>query len=128
MSEPVYLEPSRRVLFVEAIIPQNQALTPAVLLRSYELKGVIIPPDWTAASLTLQASRAETGTFVNVFDDAGAEVTFTVASDRYVVLGAQVEKAAGVEFLKLRSGTAAAPVNQTGANKTLVLVLGASTK
>ncbi len=136
MSQPVHLEPSRRLLFVDAVVPGGQNLSAAVNLRGYVLKGLMFPSDWTTADVSFQAARAESGEYLDVYGDNDQAVVVDVSgSSRYVVLSGYVgtanrgwaEALAGVDFLKVRSGTPAAPVNQVG-NKTVTLILGASTK
>jgi hypothetical protein len=127
VSQAVYLDPSRRVVFVDAVIASGASLSGAVPLRSYRLAGVIMSAAWTAASLTFQGSRSETGTYANVFDGA-TEVAITVAAGQYQVLSqAQQEELVGLEFIKVRSGTSGTPVAQA-ADRVLTLVLVASTK
>lgn len=85
---------------------------------SATLLAVQMPAAWTAAVLTLQASR-DGATWVDVYDRFGAEVTLQAASSRRIVV--EPSLIAGVEYLRLRSGTAASPVNQ-GADRDVVLL------
>lgn len=75
--------------------------------------GIFMPADWTAAGITLQVSRTRT-TWHDVHDRAGAELVITTAAGRYVALEPSVLMVAG-PWLRLRSGTAAAPVAQVAA-------------
>jgi hypothetical protein len=76
-------------------------------------KPVLIDvPGWTAAAITFQASH-DGVTFRNLYDEDAAEVNCSsFSTGRVVQLPSQLE---GVAFLKLRSGTAATPVNQGSA-------------
>ncbi len=126
MSGAVYIEPSRRLIVVPVTIASGQALSAAVPLLGYTLKGIIMPSAWTAAAITFQMSDKESGTYVDVFDDGGTEVSLTVAASRYVGVGAGGGRnyvIGGIPFLKVRSGPSAAPVNQL-ADRALLLVLG----
>lgn len=80
------------------------------------LVSIAFPAAWTAAVLTFQVSQDNT-TWVNLYDRTG-EVSFPAAAN----LGFQLDPAlfAGWRYIKFRSGTAAAPVNQ-GADRILQL-------
>lgn len=141
MSQPVHIEPSRRLLFVDTLIPDGQNLSGPVDLRQYALKGLILPPTWTLADVTFQAARMADGDYFDVYQDTGTAPPVAVQvpvsdSSRYIVLGiyaggvagrGAAESVVGMNYIKLRSGTPATPVNQVG-TKTVTLVLGASTK
>jgi hypothetical protein len=128
VSQPVHLDPSRRVLFVDAVIANGESLSGAVDLRSYRLAGVIMPAAWTAAALSFQAAESPIGTFGEAVDSAGAPLAVTAAASQYIVFVAALqEAAAALGVIKVRSGTSGAAVNQA-ATRTLRLVLVASTK
>jgi len=111
MSDTVQLEPGKRVQFFETVIPAAGSQSAAINLYGYALKGVVMPAAFTGATLTLLASDREDGTYLAVFDGGGAAVSLTVAASRYVVLtSAQADAVAGINFLKVASGsTEAAP-------------------
>lgn len=106
-----------------AVIAAGASLSGEVDLEGYLLAGIIIPGAWTAANLTFQVSPTSGGTYVDLYDDAGNEVTVTVGG---ASRGIGVDLLAGVlaqwRFIKLRSGTTGTPVNQA-AERTLTLVL-----
>jgi hypothetical protein len=62
-------------------------------------------------------------TFNNVHDEAGAEISVTVAASRFIGLDAAALELSGVEYLKVRSGTSGAPVNQ-GGERAILLAIG----
>lgn len=110
-----------------AVILSGVAVSSAVYVGG-KLVGIEIPVAWTAAAITFQGSVLGT-TFIDIWDSA---LTAT-AVERTVVSG-NVPTAA-TRFLSLslndwtpfnyiivRSGTSASPVNQ-GADRTLGLVL-----
>ena len=98
-------------------------LSDAVDIEGYQLSGLIVPSGWvTATAITLQASDAIDGTFVNVYDDGGSEVALTVAASRCVAISANALNIAPLRFVKFRSGTAASPVDQTN-SPSLKLIL-----
>lgn len=149
MSDPVYIEPSRRVLFHTVTIPAGLSLSNEFPLRGYQLKGLILPAAWTLADITFQAARPvqpsqqpsgvePTGSaeFLDVYlDNEQVATVDVVGSSRYIVLSAYVgtanrgiaEALAGVDLIKIRSGTPATPVNQA-AERIVTLILGASTR
>lgn len=92
-------------------------LSEAIQLNG-RLVGIQMPATWAAANITFQAS-ANGDTFYDVYDSAGTEVSVTAVQARYIVLD---PTARGFFHLKVRSGTAATPVNQTTA-RTLVLLV-----
>lgn len=82
--------------------------------------GLIMPAAWTAANLTFQAS-GDASVFNNVYDAAGTEFTVTVAVSRYIQM--DPSKTDSIAQLKIRSGTAGAPVAQSGADRVITLVV-----
>lgn len=108
----------------DVVIPNGGSLSEEVDLEGAMLAAIVMPasPDWTAADLTLQAAPASEGTFQNVYDDDGVEVKIAAAADRVIVVTSAMVALATLRYLKFRSGTAAAPVNQ-GAARTITLIL-----
>lgn len=107
-----------RIETVSATIASGQSLSGAVNLAGCRLVGLVMPAAWTAASLTFQVSHDGT-TYNDLYDDAGNEYTVVAAASRYIGLVGMDWEA--VRFLKVRSGTAATPVNQA-AQRVIVLV------
>ena len=101
-------------------IASGASLSGAVDLGAHRLGAVIVPSAWTAASITLQASQSLAGTYGDVYDDLGTEISLTAAAGR-VITGVTLERIP-LRYVKLRSGTSATPVNQAAA-RTLTLVL-----
>lgn len=111
-------------------IPANQSISGGIDIGDAEYIAIEIPDNATATSLTFQAKtnrfddeNTSPEDWDNVFDDTGTEVSVTVASNRIVVLGT-VTKAAlcACRYIRLRSGTSAAPVNvNPGLNLRLIL-------
>jgi len=87
-----------------------------------QLVAIQMPAAWTAAALTFQGS-ADGTTYYDLYN-ATAEVSLAtptpVGATRYIVLDPNLF--AGFLFIKVRSGTAAAPVNQ-GATSILKLLV-----
>lgn len=86
------------------------------------LGGIIMPSAWTAANLTFQVS-ADGISFHDLRDKYDAEVMVSVSANNGYVL--DLADWLTLPYLKIRSGTAAAPVNQA-ATRTLTLLLRAT--
>lgn len=99
-------------------IASGQSLSAAIDLAGTTMLGLLMPASWTTANLTLQAS-ADGVTFADVYTEAGSEKTLTAAASRFILL--EPADFTGVRFLKLRSGTSAAAVNQ-GADRSITLL------
>lgn len=105
-----------------ATIANGASLSDVVELpdvAGFYVMGIQMPAAWTAASLTFQGS-ADGGAYGDVYDVDGTEVTVTTAAGRYITLDPAT--LAGLTFLKVRSGTAAAAVAQ-GAERKITLLL-----
>lgn len=102
---------------VDTVITQiaaASALSPQANIGQKTLVGIFIPANWTTASLSFQASPDGGVTFAEL-DDATATAiaiaSVTGGAALYVTL--DPTKWRGIQCIKVRSGTAAAPVNQT---------------
>jgi hypothetical protein len=95
-------------------------LSASVDLANGRLVGIQMPDTWTAAALTFQASY-DGITYADVYDGS-VERNYTVAANRYLQL--PISDWLGVRYVRLRSGTAGAPVQQ-GANRAIGLVTDA---
>jgi hypothetical protein len=103
---------------VTATIANGASLSGAVSLAGAGLLRILMPAAWTAAALTFQVSPDD-GTYYDLYGDDGVEYSVTVAAARAVTL--DVTRFVGISFLKVRSGTASAAVNQ-GGSRALLLV------
>lgn len=92
-----------------ATIAAGASLSGAVDLDGCHPVGLVMPAAWTAASITFQVSL-DGVTYNNLYDSSGSEYTITTAASRRIIL--PPSDFAGVNYLKLRSGTSGAPVNQ----------------
>ena len=94
-------------------------------LRDYAIAAIVMPAGWDAAAITFLASATAGGTFAAVYDDAGTEVSITsvnAVAGRVIVNKTILEQLAGLRFVKIRSGVAATPVNQT-ADRSITVML-----
>ncbi len=105
-------------------MPANQALTGEFDLGEHDLFAFEIPTGFSGTTISFQSKTKhqpeagdlnpeEAENWRNVFDSSGTELTVTVASNRIVVPTAAVKEAlAPLRYLRIRSGTSAAPFNQ----------------
>lgn len=101
-------------------IENGASMTDGINLGGLRLFGLVIPDEWTAANLTFQASFDAGATWVNILNKAGNENIVTVSVGGYLIIDST--DFAALQYLKIRSGTAAAPVAQEAArNISLVL-------
>lgn len=128
----------------DAVITSGTALSSIIDCGGgYTVTAIEIPATWTTADLTIQAAT-HTGkttpatfgqspqdqlegvlTFRDLYDTAGTEfkITLGVTGNKIVYIADGLLD--GIQFLKIRSGTSAAPVNQAG-DRTLRVVLSAA--
>lgn len=83
------------------------SLSAAIDLGVYRLVGITLPATFEPTTLSFQSSYDGT-TWNNVYDSTGAEKTITVGVSRRVILSPA--DFYGVRWVKIRGGTAAAPV------------------
>lgn len=117
------ITPSQRLCdTLDVVIANGASLSPAYNLGGHVLTGVYMSAGWTAASLTFQASH-DGATYYNVYTSAG-ETSIATAAGVYVAMTG--DDFFGVNFIKVRSGTAGTPVAQA-AERTLTLMCGVPT-
>ena len=93
-------------------IAAGQSLSPEIDLGQWTLVGIWMPAAWIAAGLSFQTSLDGGVTWLEHYNSAGTETTFTVAAGQFIAVDPTLWR--GVNALKIRSGTAASPVVQTG--------------
>jgi hypothetical protein len=89
-------------------------------IEGYEDIAIQMPGDWDEAAITFQAAATLFGTYQDVYDDAGTEVSVTAAADHCIVVNTATKKLSSLRFIKVRSGTGSTAVNQT-ADREIVL-------
>lgn len=102
----------------DVTIANGGSLSGAIDLAGRTAIRLLMPAAWTAAVLTLQFSP-DGVTYNNVYDSFGTEYTIQAAASRAILL--VPADFLGVRYLKLRSGTAGAAVNQ-GADRAITVV------
>ena len=110
-----------RIFTRTVTIASGQSLGNAIDLEGAEVFALHMPAAWTTANLTLQAAATSGGTYQDVYDDLGSEVVITAVAARAIAVDANALKLAGLQFIKLRSGTTGTPVAQ-GADRTITVV------
>ena len=105
---------------VRTRIPASQALSSAIASVGYGVCLLQMPSSWTDAPLTVQGSldEADPTSWADLYDHLGNEVVLTVIAGRGLTLPPTM--LLGWRWLRLRSGLAAAPVNQ-GAERHITL-------
>jgi hypothetical protein len=98
-------------------IATGASLSSAAFLGDGRLEGVQMPASWTAANLTFQGSL-DGSTFQDIYDDAGNEVVVAAAAARLL----SINDFKGALWIKVRSGTSGAPVNQAAARVLTLLI------
>ena len=91
-------------------ISNGTSLSPAISIGNGLLVGIAMPAGWDAAGMTFQVSY-DGGTTFQEMQSASAAISFTVAAGQFIAVDPTLWR--GVNTLKVRSGTAATPVNQT---------------
>lgn len=108
---------------VKAIAVQilnGQSLSSAGSIGHGDFVGIDMPELWTPADLTFQGSF-DGVTFQDVYNADGSLYTVKASAARFIVLAARF---AATPWIKIRSGTAVAPVNQVEAPiATLTLIV-----
>ena len=105
---------------ISTTIPDNEALSGMVDLKSYEFVALELPETFNTTTLTFQSkakvtdeiSNIDTEDWDDVYTDDGTELSITVAAGRVVVLtGDKARALSAIRYLRVRSGTSATPVN-----------------
>jgi hypothetical protein len=90
-------------------IAQGESLSDGADCSGGSIVRITIPQEFTDANLTFQAS-SDGNLYNDLYDNKGDEVTLAVKPDTTVVVSAHWTRSIG--FVKFRSGTRAAPVEQ----------------
>ncbi len=105
---------------IVATIANGQSLSTGVPLGAKSLVGIAMPAAWDAAGLTFQVSVDDRATWLDLVDTSGTALAATVAAAQFVQIDPTKWK--GINNVKVRSGTAGAPVNQT-ADRAIILIV-----
>lgn len=110
MGTPAPVSPVAQRL--DVTITDGTSISSAISLKGRLPVLLIVPASWTTAAMTFQVCSTIDGTFVDLYNTSGSELSASVASSRAVALN-PVDWW-GVHFVKFRSGTSGTPVNQSG--------------
>lgn len=97
---------------IDVTIAATESLSTQADLEGFSVVAIEMPAAWTAAAITVQAASLRDGTFKDVVDDGGTEVSITAAASQVIAVSAAKDALAPLRFIKLRSGTGALPVAQ----------------
>jgi len=106
----------------QVAIAGGQSLSGPINLGDRILCAVLMPDEWTAAGITVQASDDHGVTWKDMYDASGREVEMPAASaspGQRISINSSLFS--GVDFLRFRSGTGALPVAQE-ADRTLAII------
>jgi hypothetical protein len=88
-----------------AQIANGQTVSSAVNCDGLDVVALQLPAAFTGVAITFQGS-ADNVLYQQIYDDAGAAVSLTVAQGRYVVINTLTKQLRGMRFLKIVSGSA----------------------
>src|SRR5277367_6377924 len=108
---------------IQGVIQSGTSLSPEVDIGSKCLVALVLPANWVAAAggISFQVSVDGGTTWNELTSVAGSaySLAFTAAGAAYLAIDPATLR--GVQAIKIRSGTAASPVNQTNTvNLTLI--------
>lgn len=110
---------SNSVITKAVTIASGASLSSALDIHDDVVTGVVIPSGWTAANVTFEGS-VDNRTYYSLYEQDGTEVVITSAGQGYY--NVELQAFLPVVFVRLRSGTKAAPVTQVD-NRTLTVLL-----
>lgn len=101
-------------------IAANASVSDAFKLDRNWLISLVMPAAWTAASLTFQGSNEQDTptTWADLYSETGEIVVTSAAASRGIILPPTLVH--GWWWVRLRSGTSAAPVAQLAARQIIV--------
>lgn len=82
-----------------------------------------LPGNWTAANLTFQGCATPDGEYRELNDVSGNAYTVTASAGKWHSATALSDTLRPFRFIKVRSGTVALPVNQTGDVKYITVIV-----
>lgn len=100
-------------------IPSGQSLSPALEINDNLLMALSAPSAWTAADITFQVSH-DNSTYQDLYDSDGEEFKATIVAGKFQFIQEPIAFS-GFNYVKLRSGTSASPVNQAGDRQVITL-------
>ena len=111
--------PHPQITELECTILINTSISDSVDLEGARLVGILMPAVWDAATVSFEGSDDDSSFFE--VGDGTAEISLTAAGGWIVAIPRGTLDGVG-KFVKIRSGTSVAPVNQT-AERTVTLLV-----
>ena len=102
------------------------SLSKVIPKSDYKNIALFLPSGWTTGAITLVACITEDGTYIQVVNanDVGETTIASVAASKCISLNGEIKEAmAALPFIKLRSGTLAAPIDQGNGDVEISYVL-----
>lgn len=90
------------LVFNSAVIANGQQESGAISTAGLSLCGILMPATFTGTALTFEACATASGTFLPVYNAAGA-LSYTVAASRFIAIDPKDFQ--GIQFLKIKSGS-----------------------
>ena len=91
-------------------IPHNESLSDGADCSGGDIVRITVPQEFTPANLTFQSS-SDGNMYNDLYDAEGEEITMVAKPDTTIIVAAEWAKTLG--WIKIRSGTRAAPVAQS---------------
>lgn len=122
MSSPISVvgSPKAYTVTIAAGASQSDMITVDGQINGFAIE---MPTAWTAAGITFLGSHSPTGTFYKIVGDTGTELSISATANQVVAVdtATKVQALRAFKYIKIRSGTADSPVNQS-AERTLYLI------
>lgn len=103
-------------VFTTLTIEAGESVSTLLDKRHYKSMSIFLPSNWTTASITFLSCDTKGGTYNQVVSATDvSEVNIpAVAASKVIVLDTEIfESMIALPYIKLRSGTLVAPVNQS---------------
>jgi hypothetical protein len=104
---------------LDFVIPIGTSLSQALQLNGLFGEAIVMPAAWTAAGLSFEGADASGGPWQPLEDGLGVEMTVPVLASQTFLLPLGMLRT--LNWLRLRSGTSTAPVNQLAARTVQLL-------
>jgi hypothetical protein len=105
-----------------ATFKAGSALSEEVDLHFTRVFGITVSDGWDTAVITLQVRRNDDSVWHDLYHDDGTEYSINVSGGRHVNIR-WPGSLFGLRYIRLRSGTSAAPVTQTAERKLNLLTM-----
>jgi hypothetical protein len=102
------------------------SLSTVLTKKHYKEMAIFLPSNWVTAAITFVGCDTPDGTFNQIVnaDDVGETTIASVAASKVISLNGEIRDAmAAIPYIKLRSGTLTAPVDQGSTDKVITIVL-----